>query len=110
MLTDTEARIIPLRRNRDAEQARTLRGQVPLAGRRALTVRRHQPGLRRRARDLVRQAGLPLPRRPATTARGPLPVEPSSEANAREPTAHRERVRALPIVYRQPAPPRGDRR
>jgi len=43
-------------------------------------------------------------------ARALLPVEPSSEGQDREPTAHRERGRALPIVDRQPATPRGDRR
>jgi len=83
MLTDTEARIIPLRRNRDAEQARTLRGQVPLAGRRALTARLRQPGSVVVRETSCGKQGCRCQADPPRR-KGLLPVEPSSEGQDRE--------------------------
>jgi hypothetical protein len=61
-------------------------------------------------RYLVREPGLPLPTRPATTPRPLLPVEPRRGRQDREPLAQPERGRALPQLNRQPATPRTNQR
>src|SRR5664279_5542217 len=86
------------------------RTHLPRAARRARPDRVHQPGQRRGPLHLLRQARLPLPGRPTTTPRPPLPVQPRHRRQDREPPAHRTRRRALPRLDHQPASPRTDRR
>ena len=56
-----------------------------------------------RAAHPLRQAELPLPRRPARPARPLPPVDPQGSRQDRHPAAHRRPARRLPGLVRQPA-------
>ena len=97
-----------------AQSTQALRAHLPgtrrTAGRRTHHPRLHQPGKRREPLHLLRQTGLPMPSRPATTPRPLLPVESRDRGQDGEPATQPGRGRALPGLDRQPSPTRTDHR